>query len=43
MTRQALHYLVKQGKIKPVEWIEGKTKFYDEEEINRYLENKFKK
>jgi len=43
ITRQALHYLVKHGRIKPVAWIEGKYKYYDEEEINRYLESKFKR
>ena len=43
ITRQALHYLVKHSKIRPANWIEGKNKYYEEEEINRYLESKFKK
>lgn len=43
ITRQALHYLVKQGIVKPVNYIIGKNKFYTEGEINKYLESKFKK
>lgn len=37
ITRQGLDYLVKQGRIKPVENIESKYKFFAEEEIYRYL------
>jgi predicted site-specific integrase-resolvase len=37
ITRQGLAYLVKEGKIKPVEHIESKYKFFSEEEIYRYL------
>ena len=43
ITRQSLHYLVKRGRIKPADWIEGKNKYYEEEEIQRYLERKFKR
>ena len=38
VTRQALHYMVKAGKIKPASWIEGKHKYYEAEEINKYLD-----
>lgn len=40
MTRQGLAYLVKEGKIKPVENIESKYKFFSEEEIYKYLAEK---
>lgn len=40
ITRQGLAYLVKEGRIKPVENIESKYKFFSEEAINRYLAEK---
>ncbi|MEI6831321.1 MAG: helix-turn-helix domain-containing protein [Candidatus Omnitrophota bacterium] len=40
ITRQGLAYLVKEGKIKPVEHIESKYKFFSEEEIYKYLAEK---
>jgi len=40
ITRQGLAYLVKEGRIKPVDNIESKYKFFSEEEIYRYLAEK---
>lgn len=43
ITRQALHYLVKHNIVKPVDYVIGKNKFYNDLEINKYLESKFRK
>jgi DNA-binding transcriptional MerR regulator len=40
ITRQGLAYLVKEGRIKPVDNIESKYKFFSEEELYRYLAEK---
>lgn len=40
ITRQGLAYLVKEGKIKPEDYIVSKYKFFSEEELYRYLGQK---
>jgi predicted site-specific integrase-resolvase len=40
ITRQGFAYLVKQGRIKPVDNIKSKYKFFDEAEIYRYLKDR---
>jgi len=40
ITRQGFAYLVGKGRIKPIENIKGKYKFFDKEEIYRYAGEK---